>query len=69
MRTLLDIEHEGKIYRPFDKSMADGWDKVKSGKVRPYGWDHYLFTDGWVVFDSETGKFLNSIEKLPRFGA
>ncbi len=64
MKTLLDIEHDGLTYRPFDKSMVDGWDTVKSGERRPHGWGKYLCVGGWVVFD-ENGFCVKAIHELP----
>lgn len=69
MNTLLDITHDGKIYRPFDRSMAKGWDKVKSGTMRPYaviqGVERYIFPEGYMVIDAATNKRIDFVKKLP----
>lgn len=61
-----DIVFEGRLYRAYRPGMEDGFDRVKSGERRPYGWGHYLFEDGYVVFDAETRQFVASVRDLPR---
>lgn len=60
-----DIVHDGKIYRPYRKGMEEGFDRVKSGERRPYGWERYLFPGGYIVFCAETRRCIDSIRTLP----
>lgn len=69
MNTMLDLLHNGKIYRPFERSMAKGWDKVQSGAMRPYaviqGVERYIYPNGYMVYDAETGRKIDSVKELP----
>lgn len=60
-----DIAYNGNLYRPYVKGMEEGFDRVKSGERRPYGWGRYLFPNGYIVFDAATGRCIDSIRDLP----
>ena len=58
-----DIRHDGLVYRPYRKGMEAGFDKVKSGEVRPHGWGMYLFKGGYIVIKDSIP--VDSVPALP----